>query len=91
MVYLFVLLVGVLIGSLMTWYWFIIRKRWESSRNLRSSYDKTVKEIADKNKKAREDRRKSRSTAVRAFVETALFWLLIVVMVVLAANLLGIL
>lgn len=91
MVYLFVLLVGVLIGSLMTWYWFIIRKHWESSRNLRSSYDKTVREIADKNKKARDDRRKLRGTAVRAFVETALFWLLIVVMVVLAANLLGIL
>lgn len=75
----------------MTWYWFIIRKRWESSRNLRSSYDKTVKEIADKSKKAREDKRKSLSTAVRAIVETALFGLVIIVMVVLAANMLGLL
>lgn len=91
MAYLLILLVGVLIGWLMTWYWFIIRKRWESSRNLRSSYDKTVKEIADKRKKAHEDKLKSRSTAVRAIVETALFWLMIIVMVVLAANMLGLL
>lgn len=91
MAYLLVLLVGVLIGWLMTWYWFVIRKRWESSKSLRSAYDKTVKEIADKSKKAREDRRKSRSTAVRAAVETALFWLIIGMMVVLAANLLGLL
>ncbi|HHY54341.1 MAG TPA: hypothetical protein GYA08_02785 [Chloroflexi bacterium] len=91
MVYLLVLIIGILIGWLMTWYWSVIRKRWESSKSLRSSYDKTVKEIADKGKKAREDRRKSRTTALRAFVETALFWLLIVVMVVLAANLIGLL
>lgn len=91
MVYLLVLIVGVLIGWLMTWYWSVIRKHWESSKSLRSSYDKTVKEIADKGKKAREDRRKSFSTAVRAFVETALFWLLIAVMVVLVANLIGLL
>lgn len=88
--YLLVLLIGVLIGWLMTWFWFVIRERWDNSKDLRSSYDKTVKEIADKNKKAREDKRKSLNTAVRAFVESAFFVLVIVVLVVLTANLLGI-
>ena len=89
--YLLVLIIGVLIGWLMTWFWFIIRRRWDNSKNLRSSYDKTVKEIADKGKKAREDKRKSRDTAMRAFIESTLFGLVIVVLVVLVANLLGIL
>jgi hypothetical protein len=88
--YLLVLIIGILIGWLMTWFWFIIRGRWRERKNLRGAYDKTIKEIADKSKKAREDKRKSRDVAMRAFVESALYGLVIVVLVVLVANLVGI-
>jgi len=89
--YLLVLIIGILIGWLMTWFWFIIRGRWRERKNLRGAYDKTIKEIADKSKKAREDKRKSRNVAVRAFVESALYVVVIVVIVVLVASLIGIL
>ena len=85
--YLLVLIIGILIGWLMTWFWFIIRGRWRERKNLRGAYDKTIKEIADKSKKARDDKRKSRDVAVRAFVESALYGLVIVVLVLSAAAL----
>lgn len=85
--YLIVLLLGVLIGAMVAWFWFSISNRWKSSQNLRSSYDKTVKEIAEKNKKAKEDRRKARSNAVRAFFEFLILVVAIFLILAVAFNL----
>ena len=48
--YLIVLLIGIAVGWLLNSFWLVIRNRWNSSKNLRSSYESTVKEIADKGK-----------------------------------------
>ncbi|HQY94024.1 hypothetical protein [Caldilinea sp.] len=89
--YLLVLFIGILIGWLMTWFWFIISNRWNSSKNLRGSYDKTIKEITDKGKKARDDKQKSRNAAMRAIVEGILFVVITVLLVVLTMSMLNML
>ncbi|MBE2236496.1 MAG: hypothetical protein IAE81_01820 [Caldilineaceae bacterium] len=88
--YLFVLFIGILIGWLMTWFWFIIYNRWDNSKKLRGSYDKTIKEITDKEKKAREDKQRSRTAAMRAVVEGILFVVITVLLVVLVMNMLNV-
>jgi hypothetical protein len=87
--YLLVLLLGIAIGWLLALFWLSITTQWKSSRNLNSSYDKAVKEIAEKNKKAREDRRKARSAAVRAVLQAIFFVLAVFLMVALVFNLIN--
>ena len=87
--YFIVLLVGIVVGWLMTWSWFAINRRWNASKNLRQSHEKTMKEVAEKGKKAREDKRKARSTAMRAILEMVPFGAVIVLLVVLVLNYLG--
>lgn len=87
--YLLVLLLGIAIGWLLALFWLSISTQWKSSQSLRSSYDKTVKEIAEKNKKAREDRRKARSAAVRAVLQMIFFALALFLMVALVFNLIN--
>jgi hypothetical protein len=89
--YLIVLLIGIAIGWLMTLFWLSIRKRWDSSKNLRGAYESTVKEIADKGKKAKETKRRSRDTAMRALIETTLFVVIVLVFAVLIMSILNIL
>ena len=88
--YLIVLLIGIAVGWLLNSFWLVIRNRWNSSKNLRSSYESTVKEIADKGKKARDAKRKSRDTAMRATIETALFVVVVLVFAVLIMSILNI-
>ena len=87
--YFIVLLVGIAIGWLMTWSWVAINRRWSASKNLRQSHDKTMKEVAEKGKKAREDKRKARSTAMRAALEMILFGAVIILLVIVVLNYLG--
>lgn len=87
--YFIVLLVGILVGWLMTWFWFAINRRWTASKNLRQSHEKTMKEVAEKGKKAREDKRKARSTAMRAVFEMVLFGAVILLLTILVLNYLG--
>lgn len=87
--YLLVLLLGIAIGWLFALFWLSISSQWKSSQNLRGSYDKAVKEIAEKNKKAREDRRKARSAAMRAVVQLIFFTLAVFLMVALVFNLIN--
>ncbi|HRW47651.1 MAG: hypothetical protein M9936_06880 [Caldilinea sp.] len=87
--YFIVLLVGILLGWLMTWFWFAINRRWTASKSLRQSHEKTMKEVAEKGKKAREDKRKARSTAMRAVLEMVLFGAVILLLTILVLNYLG--
>lgn len=87
--YFIVLLVGIVAGWLMTWSWFAINRRWDTSKNLRQSHEKTMKEVAEKGKKAREDKRKARSTAMRAILEMVLFGAVIILLVAVVLNYLG--
>lgn len=84
--YFVVLLIGIAAGWLMTWSWFAINSRWAKSKNLRQSHEKSMKEAAEKGKKAREDKRMARSTAMRAIFEMFLFGAVIFLLLALVLN-----
>ena len=75
--------IGAICGSVLTWAIIEIRGQYKRSRDLEAAVAKARKEIGEKSKKAREDKRKARSTAVRSVLFSILlgaaaiflFWL----------------
>ncbi len=84
---LFVLLIGIAIGWLAATIWATIWNHWKSSQNQRQAYEKAIKEVAEKGKKAKDDRRKSFSNAVRAVIEMLLFLSAILLVLIIMFNL----
>lgn len=85
---LIILLIGIAIGWLASTVWATIWGRWKSSQNQRQTYEKTIKEVAEKGKKAKDDRRKSFNNAVRAVIEMLLFLAVILLVLIVVFNLL---
>ena len=88
---LFVFVAGVVVGGFLVWALLWIQRGFKSSRDLEAGVAKTRKEINDKAKKAREDKRKARATATRSLLFSILlgagviFLLWLAMMVVLPA------
>ena len=90
---LFVFVAGVVVGGFLVWAVLWIQRGFKSSRDLEAGVVKTRKEINDKAKKAREDKRKARAAATRSLLFSILlgvgviFLLWLALMVVLPALL----
>ena len=90
---LFVFVAGVVVGGFLVWALLWIQRGFKSSRDLEAGVAKTRKEINDKAKKAREDKRKARAAATRSLLFSILlgvgviFLLWLALMVVLPALL----
>ena len=90
---LFVFVAGVVVGGFLVWAVLWIQRGFKSSRDLEAGVAKTRKEINDKAKKAREDKRKARAAATRSLLFSILlgvgviFLLWLALMVVLPAVL----
>ena len=90
---LFVFVAGVVVGGFLVWAVLWIQRGFKSSRDLEAGVAKTRKEINDKAKKAREDKRKARAAATRSLLFSILlgvgviFLLWLALMVVLPALL----
>mgnify|MGYP003388672456 FL=1 len=90
---LFVFGAGVVVGGFLVWAVLWIQRGFKSSRDLEAGVAKTRKEINDKAKKAREDKRKARAAATRSLLFSILlgvgviFLLWLALMVVLPALL----
>ena len=90
---LFVFVAGVVVGGFLVWALLWIQRGFKSSRDLEAGVAKTRKEINDKAKKAREDKRKARAAATRSLLFSILlgvgviFLLWLALMVVLPAVL----
>ena len=88
---LFVFVAGVVVGGFLVWALLWIQRGFKSSRDLEAGVAKTRKEINDKAKKAREDKRRARATATRSLLFSILlgagviFLLWLAMMVVLPA------
>ena len=65
---LFVFGAGVVVGGFLVWAVLWIQRGFKSSRDLEAGVAKTRKEINDKAKKAREDKRKARAAATRSLL-----------------------
>ena len=65
---LFVFVAGVVVGGFLVWAVLWIQRGFKSSRDLEAGVAKTRKEINDKAKKAREDKRKARAAATRSLL-----------------------
>jgi H+/gluconate symporter-like permease len=86
--YLLVLLIGIAIGWLSASIWSIIWNRWKSSLNQRQSYEKAIKELAERGKKVKEERRRSFGSTVRAVIEMLLFLAVVLLVLIVLFNLL---
>ena len=64
----FVFVAGVVAGGFLVWAVLWIQHGFKSSRDLEAGAAKTRKEINDKAKKAREDKRKARAAATRSLL-----------------------
>lgn len=64
--------IGVAFGSVLTWAIIEIQVQFRKSRDLEASVVRTRKEIGEKAAKARLDKRKARSTAMRSIFFTVL-------------------
>ena len=86
-----VFVAGIALGGFLVWAVIWIQRGFKSSRDLEAGIAKTRKEINDKAKKAREDKRKARATATRSLLFSILlgagviFLLWLAMMVVLPA------
>ena len=68
----FVFVAGVAVGGFLVWAVLWIQRGFKSSRDLEAGVAKTRKEINDKAKKAREDKRKARAAATRSLLSSIL-------------------
>jgi hypothetical protein len=81
---------GLVAGAVLAWVVIEISGQFKRSRELEAAAAKARKEISEKSKKAREDKRKARSTAARSVLfsillgAVALFLLWLATMVVLS-------
>lgn len=85
--YLLLLVLGMLVGGLLMRYWYTIQGHWQNSQDAQSTHDKTVKEIAEMRKKARNARRTAQANNIRASTELLFFVLLLVLLGILVVNL----
>jgi hypothetical protein len=69
---LIVLAIGVVIGSLFTWFGISIHTAWRKSKDLHSSSIKARKEEKEKALKAKQDAEKARAAGARAIFQVAL-------------------
>ncbi len=67
------LFVGLIAGSVFTWFWISIRNDWKKSKDLKSSSAKAKKEQIERAQKAKQDAKRSRDTAVSTLFQFLLF------------------
>lgn len=67
------LIVGLVAGSVFTWFWLSIRNDWKKSKDLKSSAAKAHKEQVERAQKAKQDAKRSRDTAFRTVFQFLLF------------------
>lgn len=70
---LLILVIGILVGWLFTWYFFSIRNRYRSSRGMRQASEKMLKENADRAKKAKEQSKQAYGGFLRLVTELVVF------------------